>query len=827
MALTWQNVAAPDFSGAIQAQKVAGDSMNNGFNAIRDALASFEAQKMAQAKFGDEHRRSLITDDTARLNNNGLGIRNNSAQFELDSTKRDDALTQSRLAAQPEAAKLLAEIRLMANSGDPVQIEEASARVAGNTDLWTRIGKTAEQVSGMIDAERTAGKTAFGYKQDVLNNGKFWENENISKEAQSTAFDAVNNLPTADMALSSVQNNTDIRDPRIKVQAGKMIQEFADGKFFATPSADQQYLDANAPITQEAPADTGNTGFDAAKNLLRQEEGILSNPRWDKTAFRAGYGSDTTTLSDGRVVPITQGMHVSTEDAERDLNYRLTSREGKQAREQLGGLWDTLPANVQAPLYSVAYNYGSLPKSVVAAVKTGDTAKIADAVRALSANPDRRAREADMILGGAVNTTPRDPNSVNQNDAPRNNADSMLANSVDNFPQVNPDLSAANQSYQRRQRTTAINNAIADITSTLDGGITSKSAIVEGLSAGWDYMSATPEEGVARRDMRQKHRDTADFIAANADYLRANPSEIAAVQKDPIAFAENFGNTPSQKKWLASKEANTLSASTKAAADKNSADVSTDGVSRSRTMQDTQKDVQNLIDQSMMDRTRQPNAALLKSIKDASSSEEFAPEVAKRLTAPEGVIPSGNTDAVLAAINETIKLSNNSLSPAAAGAIVANSMEGKDVSSSWDPGLLPSSWLNFSKDAWLTDKENPEAALRANMGKVKQTLKDLGQNVDGSIDTSKAVAQYSSKRASDIPATELPKIQQFLLAAAAEAGSLRAAIARGRGTPEIARALKEAEAKVQRFQAIVDQIDSGPVPATSIYTDAAQGLPGK
>lgn len=134
--------------------------------------------------------------------------------------------------------------------------------------------------------------------------------------------------------------------------------------------------------------------------LLRHEEGFRDTPYWDTNAYRVGYGSDTTTLADGRVVKVTPGMKITRDDAERDLVYRLSQREGAQVRRQIGEqAFAAMPANVQAGLLSVGYNYGSLPSDVLAAAKTGDPAQIAAAVRALPANSKRRQREADLIAG--------------------------------------------------------------------------------------------------------------------------------------------------------------------------------------------------------------------------------------------------------------------------------------------------------------------------------------------------------------------------------------------------------------------------------------------
>lgn len=166
-----------------------------------------------------------------------------------------------------------------------------------------------------------------------------------------------------------------------------------------------------ATVTQSAGGDgkyrvyTGS-GIEQAKALLRDEEAFRPQPYWDTNAHRVGYGSDTATLADGRSIKVTQGMTVSRADAERDLEYRLSAREGAQVRKQLGAAFDQLPASAQAALYSVGYNYGSLPEAVVAAGRTGNLGAIADAVAALPANNKRRQREAAMIRGATGPASP-------------------------------------------------------------------------------------------------------------------------------------------------------------------------------------------------------------------------------------------------------------------------------------------------------------------------------------------------------------------------------------------------------------------------------------
>lgn len=144
------------------------------------------------------------------------------------------------------------------------------------------------------------------------------------------------------------------------------------------------------------------TGDTAA--VLRQFEGYRSSPYWDVNAYRVGYGSDTITRADGTVVPVREGMTVTREDAERDLNRRVKEFEATAIGQVGPDAWAKLAPNARSALTSVTYNYGSLPNSVVAAVKGGDVAAIAASVADLQThndgiNRDRRLKEAAMISG--------------------------------------------------------------------------------------------------------------------------------------------------------------------------------------------------------------------------------------------------------------------------------------------------------------------------------------------------------------------------------------------------------------------------------------------
>jgi GH24 family phage-related lysozyme (muramidase) len=148
--------------------------------------------------------------------------------------------------------------------------------------------------------------------------------------------------------------------------------------------------------------------MDPALGLIRTFEGFRETPYWDVNALRTGYGSDTVTLADGRVVPVTADTRVTREDAERDLARRVQTEFIPRAAQAVGReAWSALSPSQKAALASITYNYGSLPDSVAAAVRSGDPMAAAEAIRALGSHNDgvnakRRSKEAAIYAGQAL-----------------------------------------------------------------------------------------------------------------------------------------------------------------------------------------------------------------------------------------------------------------------------------------------------------------------------------------------------------------------------------------------------------------------------------------
>lgn len=166
-----------------------------------------------------------------------------------------------------------------------------------------------------------------------------------------------------------------------------------------------------------------------AVGLLRQFEGFSETAYWDVNAFRVGYGSDTI---GGTGTPVNEGTTTTREEAERDLLVRLGGFENT-IRSQVGDSFDRLPDTTKAALLSMAYNYGSLPSNVVAAVGTGNPSEIAAAIEARAGddngiNADRRRQEAEVARSAGYTA----PNPVPQALAPNQRAAYPMPNNRNN-----------------------------------------------------------------------------------------------------------------------------------------------------------------------------------------------------------------------------------------------------------------------------------------------------------------------------------------------------------------------------------------------------------
>lgn len=230
--------------------------------------------------------------------------------------------------------------------------------------------------------------------------------ENPEEAALRRAKEAIDKIEA--LGQAGLNANT------VNVQAGTVsVNGMVPGGFTGLPSSTVTSSDlpplndtigstaakVNAMFDQMAL--TGNDATAATAALLKQFEGFRTSAYWDVNAYRAGYGSDTTTMADGTVKRITASSVVTLADSDRDLIRRIGDF-AATANSQTGGMVTQLDPQAQAALNSIAYNYGSLPQSVADAVRSGNYELMAQAVENLKPhndgiNADRRQIEANLI----------------------------------------------------------------------------------------------------------------------------------------------------------------------------------------------------------------------------------------------------------------------------------------------------------------------------------------------------------------------------------------------------------------------------------------------
>jgi len=147
--------------------------------------------------------------------------------------------------------------------------------------------------------------------------------------------------------------------------------------------------------------------------LIAGEEGVrLDAYQNSGDVPTIGYGQ---TRLDGRAVKL--GDKITKEQAVGGLRSNISSHRNVAIKQVGADQWAKLDPKAKAVLTSLAYNYGHVPSVALTAAKTGDTAKIADAVESLSVSGTqgydsrligRRKREAEFIRTGTSSRLDKD-----------------------------------------------------------------------------------------------------------------------------------------------------------------------------------------------------------------------------------------------------------------------------------------------------------------------------------------------------------------------------------------------------------------------------------
>lgn len=257
----------------------------------------------------------------------------------------------------------------------------------------------------------------------------------------------------------------------------------------------------------------------SAADQIRKHEGFRETARYDVNAYRTGYGSDTTTRADGTIEKVTRETIVTLADAERDLSRRIV--EFQSGIQNAIGLetWRSLSDAQQGALTSIAYNYGSLPKKIVEAIKKGGGPEVvAQAIASLSANPTRRKEEAQAYLSGSgyslkdagIGVTPK---------APKKTPDQIFQGDVE---QIQRRIDVLNAEYDAQGR---VNPLINDYGFQVEQARIKQQLLNEAKKAG---VEITPQLAAKVDELATNYASA----SASVDRLRESQERTAQVAQE-------------------------------------------------------------------------------------------------------------------------------------------------------------------------------------------------------------------------------------------------------------------------------------------------------
>lgn len=371
----------------------------------KEQLAAHAALIKAQAATGREENRVRLSGTSTQ------------SKEVVDLARKLKDLQDEYIANGGSVDEYKAKIRELANTMKEPFIQDYALELENAADKNRPLAKAVEEVAAAIKAQAgtatDADKAALGLATST-------------EEATKKTIDAAVAAEQFESALEKLKGNIPgLADELKKLKVLKEIEE----DFNAAAGAARNWGDlAKAFDARQAAINGANyggdvaqavakaeTGIEAASTLLRKLENFQDTGKADMTyrdgkyvnsGFRAGYGSDTVTLSDGSTRAITEGMKVSRVEAELDLKRRLEFEFMPKVASAIGtDVFSQLNAQQQGVLASITYNYGSLPDRIVKAIQSGDEKTVADAIRALGSdnqgiNAKRRNQEAYIYEGG-------------------------------------------------------------------------------------------------------------------------------------------------------------------------------------------------------------------------------------------------------------------------------------------------------------------------------------------------------------------------------------------------------------------------------------------
>lgn len=271
------------------------------------------------------------------------------------------------------------------------------------TNTIKKIQVFAASLKRVLTTTFTVGKSAMKILGALLQNLSefdFADSKGRLERAQEDFEIEVDNLAASADELKNVWS-------REEAELTSILTDLDSGKSMREAINNANAIEPKTPAFGPGSTAKGTEASELARStkLLAGYEGFESeaypDPYTGGAPWTIGFGS---TRINGR--PVRPGDKVTREEALEMKKADVQSHRAV-AIDQVGGIdeWMKLPENTRVALNSIAYNYGSIPNRIMSAVRTGDSRKIAEAIRGLSGDNDsinawRRLDEAQVITTG-------------------------------------------------------------------------------------------------------------------------------------------------------------------------------------------------------------------------------------------------------------------------------------------------------------------------------------------------------------------------------------------------------------------------------------------
>jgi hypothetical protein len=233
--LTWREVGAPTFSGVAESQRLAADLINRSTSGLDTALGNFQEGRQKKAdsayladiskftdpgsldqalrsgvagndvsadalKYGLEHRRQLLGDQTIQINNEQSMWNNNRVQ--------------ENEAGRPAALARVNEIRSLASQGTPEAMAQARELMSQSSDVFAAAGMRSEDIMNMVNGNMSTATAGLATNEAFQKWGDYNVNRGKGLEADKLFADVMRSAATPEEGAQMIRSNPDL-DPDV------------------------------------------------------------------------------------------------------------------------------------------------------------------------------------------------------------------------------------------------------------------------------------------------------------------------------------------------------------------------------------------------------------------------------------------------------------------------------------------------------------------------------------------------------------------------------------------------------------------------------------